>query len=200
MLGGHPLFAASAEGCHMTDVDGNVYTDFSNHHSTTILGHTPPAVVAAVRASLDDGLALGHATALESEITAELVSRIPSADKIRYTNSGTESSIHVCRMARAITGRQKIAKFEGQYHGSHDSVEWSVGPTTAGPAAAPQPSPVVAGMPDPMESLVIVLPWDLGAAEAILRAEALDIAAIFYEGDCNINANFFLNFLSKMQR
>ena len=68
----------------------------------------------ALRASLDEGLGLGHSTSLEAEITAELVGRVPSVDKVRYTNSGTESSLHVCRMVRAITGRSKIAKFEGQ--------------------------------------------------------------------------------------
>ena len=203
-LGGHPLFVASTNGCYVTDVDGNEYVDFANHHTTTILGHTPPTVMEAVRASLEDGLAFGHASSLEAEITAELASRVPSVEKVRFTNSGTESSLHVCRMARAITGKQKIAKFEGQCkrrsslpvllpkpqrscgadHGSHDSVEWSVGPASDanGPASSPLPAPSVAGMPDAMADLVVILPWDLEEAEAILRADD-DVAAVFYEGN-----------------
>ena len=181
-LGGHPLFVRSAEGCRVTDVDGNEYVDFSNHHTTTILGHSPPTVLEAIRDSLDQGLGLGHATALESQIAAELVSRVPSVEKVRYTNSGTEASLHACRMARAITGHNKIAKFEGQYHGSHDSVEWSVGLKTIGPANAPLPNPVAKGMPVAMAELVVILPWNLDEAEAVLE-QAGDIAAIMYEGN-----------------
>jgi glutamate-1-semialdehyde 2,1-aminomutase len=116
-MGGYPLFVESADGCTVLDVDGNSYLDFNNHHTTLMLGHSPPAVVAALQDQLSSGIAFGHATALEAEITAEICARVPSVEMVRFTNSGTESSLHVCRMVRAITGKGKIAKFEGQYHG-----------------------------------------------------------------------------------
>ena len=181
-LGGWPLFIERANGCFLTDVDGNNYVDFANHHTTTLLGHTPPGVMGALREQLESGLGFGHASKLESEITALICSRMAAVEQVRFTNSGTEASLHVCRMVRAITGKQKIAKFEGQYHGSHDSVEWSVGPKTAGTHSDPEPVPVVQGMPDAMADLVVILPWQMDEAARIVRADP-DIAAVFYEGN-----------------
>ena len=110
----HPLYMDRASGCYLWDLDGNKYVDFANHHSVTILGHNHPAVVEALEKELERGLALGAPTTLEAEVAEEIISRIPGVDKVRYTNSSTESALHTARMVRALTGKPKIAKFEGR--------------------------------------------------------------------------------------
>ena len=116
------------DGPYLFDVDRNRYADFANHHTGQILGHRHPAVMAAIRAQLQRGIALGAPMGHETEACAELCSRVASLERARFTNSGTEASLHAVRLARAFTGRNLIAKFEGCYHGSHDSVEVSVAP------------------------------------------------------------------------
>ena len=90
-----------------------------------MLGHSHPDVVAAVQREVERGLGLGGPTELEAEIAEEITSRFPSIDKVRFCNSGTEASLHATRLVRAKTGRPKVAKFEGGYHGSHDALEVS---------------------------------------------------------------------------
>ena len=107
------------DGPYLFDVDGNRYADFANHHTGQILGHRHPAVMAAIRAQLQRGIALGAPMGHETEACAELCSRVASLERARFTNSGTEASLHAVRLARAFTGRNLIAKFEGCYHGSH---------------------------------------------------------------------------------
>ena len=127
------------DGAYLFDVDGNRYADFANHHTGQILGHNHPAVMAAVQAQLQRGVAVGAPMGHETEVCAELCSRVASLERARFTNSGTEASLHAVRLARAFTGRNRIAKFEGCYHGSHDAVEVSVAPPleAAGPAERP---------------------------------------------------------------
>ncbi len=114
-----PFYVDHSDGCTLTDIDGNVVVDFGSHHSAMILGHTHPEVAVAVEQEIERGLGLGNPTDLEAEISEEMVNRFPSIDKVRFTNSGTESSLHAARLIRAKTGRPKVAKFEGAYHGSH---------------------------------------------------------------------------------
>ena len=181
----HPLYMDRADGCHMWDLDGNRYVDFANHHSATILGHNHPAVVEALQAELRRGMALGAPTTLEAEIAEEIVSRIPGVDKVRYSNSATESALHTARMVRAITGKPKVAKFEGAYHGSHDALEYSTAPSAdaAGPEDAPVPVPSQDGMIPGSEESVIILPYNQPeTVEMILREHKDEVAAVYYDG------------------
>ena len=181
----HPLYMDRADGCYMWDLDGNRYVDFANHHSSTILGHNHPAVVEALEGELRRGFALGAPTALEAEIAEEIVSRIPGVDQVRYTNSATESALHTARMVRAITGKPKVAKFEGAYHGSHDALEYSTAPAPddAGPEDAPIPVPAQDGMIPGSEESVIILPYNQPeTVEMILREHKDEVAAVYYDG------------------
>ncbi len=113
------------DGCYLYDVDGRRYIDFTNHHTAQILGHNHTVVNSAIKAQVSRGIALGAPTGIEVELAEEMCRRVPSLDCIRFCNSGTEATLHAIRLARAFTGRPKIAKFEGAYHGSHDAVEIS---------------------------------------------------------------------------
>ena len=181
----HPIYVDRAEDCYVWDVDGRRYVDFDNHHTAMILGHSHPAVVEAVREEVERGFGLGGPTMLEAEIAEEITRRIPSVEKVRFTNSGTESTLHATRLVRQVTGKPKIAKFEGAYHGSHDAVEVSVGPPLdkAGPADAPVAVPAWEGMADGSADNVVVLPYSQPeTVELILREHQDEIAAVFFDG------------------
>ena len=181
----HPTYVERADGCYLWDLDGRRYVDFSNHHSATILGHNHPAVVEALQRELERGLAFGAPTTLEAEIAEELVKRFPSIDKVRYMNSATETSIHTTRLVRAVTGKQKIAKFEGAYHGSLDALEISVFPPLdkAGPDESPTPVAAWKGMARGCEDDVVILPYNQReSVELLLREHRDELAAVFYDG------------------
>lgn len=181
----HPTYIDRGDGCYLWDLDGNKYIDFTNHHTATILGHNHPSVVEALQAEMTRGMALGGPTTLEAEIAEELVDRIPGVEKVRYTNSATESALHIARMVRTITGKQKVAKFEGAYHGSHDALEHSTGPSLveSGPDDAPFTVPSQAGMIPGSEDTVVILPYNQPeTVELILREHKDELAAVFYDG------------------
>ena len=181
----YPLYAKRAEGCHIWDLDGRRYLDLFNQASTMILGHNPPEVVKAVREELENGFAFGAPNPKETELARELVERIPSVEKVRFTNSGTEASIHATRLARAATGKPKVAKFEGAYHGSHDALEVSTVPPLdrAGPTDSPTPVAAQKGTAGWAEDSVVVLPYNQPeSVELILREHRHEVAAVFYDG------------------
>ena len=180
----YPHYIARAEGCHIWDIDGNRYVDFGNHHSAMMLGHSHPDVIAAVQREVDRGLGLGGPTELEAEIAEEITGRFPSIDKVRFCNSGTEASLHATRMVRAKTGRPKVAKFEGGYHGSHDALEVSSAPPLdqAGPADSPNAVAAWEGMSRSAEEDAVILPYsDRESVELILREQKDEIAGVFYD-------------------
>src|SRR3990167_8128529 len=121
-VGGIPRFIASAHGAYLIDVDGNEYADYVGSWGPAILGHAHPAVVEAVTAVAQNGLSFGAPCELEVALAQEICSRVNSIEKVRMTNSGTEATMTAIRLARGITGRDKIIKFEGCYHGSVDSL------------------------------------------------------------------------------
>jgi glutamate-1-semialdehyde 2,1-aminomutase len=181
----YPIYIDRADGCYLWDLDGRRYTDFANHHTAVILGHNHPSVMEAVEAEMRRGLALGAPTELEWEMADELTRRLPGAEKVRFVNSGTEASLHATRLARAATGRPKIAKFEGAYHGSHDALEVSVAPSvdTAGPDDSPQAVAEWKGMSDSSEEEVVILPYNQReSVELILREHRDELACVFYDG------------------
>jgi len=181
----YPLYIDRAEGCHLWDLDGRKYVDFANHHTAVILGHNHPAVMEALRNEIGRGVALGAPTELEAEMAEELTRRLPGADKVRFMNSGTEASLHATRLARAATGKPKIAKFEGAYHGSHDALEVSVAPPVdgAGPDGSPRAVAEWKGMSESSEDEVVILPYNQReSVELILREHQDELGCVFYDG------------------
>lgn len=158
----YPLTFRRGLGCELDDVDDRTYIDFGNHHTAQVLGHNHPAVVLAVRSQLSDGIALGGPTGVETRIAQHMVDRVKSIERIRFVNSGTEATLHAIRLARQFTGKGKIAKFEGGYHGSHDAVEISVAPSLedAGDAQEPNAVPAAGGMAPHAHLDTMVLPYD----------------------------------------
>lgn len=185
-----PLVFERGEGPYLFDVDGNRLIDYYLGMGPMILGHKPQAMVDAVKAQIDDGILFGGQSAIEAEAARLVCEMVPSAERMRFGSSGSEVDQAAIRLARAATGKEKIIKFEGHYHGWFDNVLWSTAPSlnAAGPADAPIP---VAGskgqLPDTAETLV-VLPWNnLELLEARL-AEG-DIAGVIMEAAmCNAGA------------
>lgn len=122
----HPFYIAEAKGAKLTDVDGNVYTDYWMGHGALILGHAPDRVVEAVAEQIPKGTHYGFAHELEVQLAERIVEMIPSAEMLRYTNSGTEANMYASRLARAYTGRLKMVKIEGGWHGGYDSLHTAV--------------------------------------------------------------------------
>ncbi len=180
----YPLYFNRADGAFVWDVDGNRYIDLGMGNGAVMLGHNNPQIREAVISALADGMTAG----LESEMSiraAELFLQIvPSAERVRFTNTGTEAMLHVLHMARAATGRQKIAKVEGAYHGWFDSVYVSTWPNLAqaGTDDAPIATPGTGGLLKSATEDSVILPFnDSAAAEKIIRAQAHELAAIVVE-------------------
>lgn len=180
----YPFSAARGEGARIWDVDGNERLDFNGNYTALVLGHAPSEVVGAVRRAAERGLSFPAPTEDEVALAELLSRRIPSLERVRFTNSGTEATLNCVRAARAFTGRSKIAKFEGAYHGTHDPVLVSVAPdaASAGPARHPRAVPSSAGIPDGVLGDVVVLPWnDADVCAEIVAAEARDLAAVLVD-------------------
>jgi glutamate-1-semialdehyde 2,1-aminomutase len=180
----YPLYLESGDGCYVTTMDGQRLLDVRGHHTATILGHRHPAVEAAVRAQLDRGAALGGPVAAEHGLAAELCRRVPAVERVRFTGSGTEAALHALRLVRGWTGRPRVAKFEGGYHGSVDALDLSLRPPAdrAGPADAPFAVPNVRGLARGAVEDAVILPYNRPAAVArLLEQHRHDLAAVFYD-------------------
>ena len=183
-----PIFVARAAGCRVTDVDGVERLDFINNQSALVHGHCFPPVMAAAAAQLQRGTCFSGPTDAEVELAEALQARAPWFERMRFTNSGTEAVMLAVKAARASTGRYKIAKCEGAYHGSYDFVEASRGSTPAnwGDAKTPARVPYSKGTPPAVGELTVVMPFnDIEAAAAILEAEAGELAAVIVEPVAN---------------
>jgi glutamate-1-semialdehyde 2,1-aminomutase len=181
---GHPLFMQRGEGAYLFDVDGHRYIDYCMSHGASLLGHGPPAVLAAVQEALDMGLLLACETEIQVEVAERLLALFPGMDMVRYACSGTETTWHALRVARAYTGRYGVVKFEGHYHGVNDTVGFSHWPdlVLAGPADQPRPVPDSAGIPPGSAELITILPFnDVEALERTLRERWGTIAALIME-------------------
>jgi len=180
----YPIYMARGQGCRFYDVDGNEYIDFINNYTSLILGHSHPSIKAAVQAQLELGTSFAAPTELEAKLAEIIHKRVPSIEKLRYANSGSEATLNAIRAARAFTGKSKLAKIEGGYNGSHDPVEVSVSPPIhlAGSRKNPRSIPDSAGIPDGVVNDVVVLPFnDSNTAEQIIREHAKDLAAVIVE-------------------
>jgi glutamate-1-semialdehyde 2,1-aminomutase len=180
----YPFYLQRGQGAHVWDADGNDRLDFNGNYTSLILGHAPPAVVQAVQRVAEAGLSFPGPTEHEIRLAELLCRRIPSLERVRFTNSGTEATMNAVRLARAFTGRPKIAKFEGAFHGTHDWVMVSVtpDPKAAGGRRRPKAVPWSAGLPPAIVKNVVVLPWNDGdACQAILEKEGPQVAAVIVD-------------------
>lgn len=138
-VGGIPIFIERASGAYLYDADGNGYIDFINSWGPMVLGHSHPQVTQALKEQIEKGISYGTPTELETEIAELVVNAVPGADKVRFVNSGTEACMSAIRLARGYTGREKIIKFKGCYHGHSDSflIEAGSGAATFGKPNSP---------------------------------------------------------------
>ncbi|MFC2153510.1 aspartate aminotransferase family protein [Actinomycetota bacterium] len=180
----YPLYVDRASGCRVTDVEGVEHIDFANNMASLIHGHAHPTVVAAVQEQLVRGSAFTLATEIEIQYAEHLVARSPNFDQVRFVNSGTEAVMGALKAARAFTGRPKIAKVEGAYHGLYDFAEVSQtsNPTNWGDSGRPQSVPVAYGTPSAVLEQVVVIPFnDPDTAVEILDEHRGEIACILID-------------------
>ncbi|WP_295436300.1 glutamate-1-semialdehyde 2,1-aminomutase [uncultured Thiodictyon sp.] len=176
-VGGDPIFFESALGPYVFDADGKRYVDYVGSWGPMILGHAHPEVLAAVRERLDKGLSFGAPTELETTMADRVCALVPSMDLVRMVSSGTEATMSALRLARGFTGRDKIVKFEGCYHGHADSllVKAGSGALTFGEPSSP-------GVPKALAELTITLTYnDLAQVEETFAALGHEIACIIVE-------------------
>ncbi len=179
----HPAYAASGNGCRVTDVDGTEYLDFLNNFTSMIHGHANPVIAEAVRRQLEIGTCFAMPTETEITLAELLCDRVPGFERIRFANSGSEAVMMALKAARAHTGRPKIAKCEGAYHGSYDFAEISLdaSPETWG-NADPKSVAYTAGTPKSVLGDVIVIPFNrVAETERILAAHAGELACVLID-------------------
>jgi glutamate-1-semialdehyde 2,1-aminomutase len=179
----YPIYAARGEGCRVYDLDGNAFIDCINNFTSLIHGHAHPALIKAATDQLALGSAFGLPTQSEVELAELLAARLPSVDQLRFCNSGTEAVMMALKAARAFTGRPKIAKCEGAYHGSYDYAEVSLDPN---PEQWGRNAPVsvayAKGTPDNVLADVVAIPFnDAEAAVSLIREHGKDLACVLVD-------------------
>lgn len=176
-VGGTPFFAQKAYGSRVEDIDGNSYIDYVCTWGPSILGHAHPEVISAVKSAADRGTSFGIPNPLEVELARKICDWVPSVEKVRMTNSGTEATMSAIRLARGFTRRDKIIKFDGCYHGHVDSLL-----VKAGSGALTLGQPDSAGIPAALAALTIALPFnDPVALKAAFDQNKGEIAAVIVE-------------------
>jgi glutamate-1-semialdehyde 2,1-aminomutase len=176
-VGCDPLFVERARGCSIIDVDGNEFIDFVGSWGPMILGHAHPEVVAAIQQAATHGTSFGAPCELEVELAARICAAVPSLEKVRFVNSGTEATMSAIRLARGYTGRKVVVKFDGCYHGHADSflVKAGSGVITLGIPGSP-------GVPEEIVKNTLSIPYNnVDALERTLRDPQIDIACVIVE-------------------
>lgn len=198
-VGGVPIFMKSAKGAYLTDADDRTYVDYINSWGPAILGHTHPEVLEAVKLQAEKGFSFGAPTELETEIAKFIVENVPNIDQIRMVSSGTEACMSAIRLARGYTGREKIIKFEGCYHGHSDSFL-----IKAGSGAATFGNPNSPGVTSGTAKDTLLAKYnDIEQVEDLFRHNQGEIAAIIVEPvagnmGCVLPENNFLQNLRKV--
>ncbi len=179
----YPVVLAAGSGGHVTDVDGNDYVDLLMGAGSSLLGHSHPSVVAAVRDQIGRMATVLAPAPLERKFAERLRGLMPYLERLRFANTGSEAVRTALRAARAATGRVRYAKFEGNYHGSDDYfLLSSVSREVAGPPHRPRPVPDSAGIPDRIRDETVLLPYnDVEGAVALISENASDLAAVVME-------------------
>jgi glutamate-1-semialdehyde 2,1-aminomutase len=204
----HPFYLTEGRGCRVTDADGVERLDAINNFTALIHGHAFPPLVDAVSRQLARGTAFAASTPEEVALAELLVERVPGLERVRFGNSGTEAVMMAIKAARAYTGRDRIAKFEGAYHGYYDDVQvsYSSRPDDWGPDDAPASTPSSGGVPKHRVQETLVLPWnDFDACERLITRHAGELAAVVVDPLSNRMgfippAEGFLAFLRQLTR
>src|SRR4051794_197235 len=205
---GHPMYFDRAEGCRVWDLDGREYLDLCCSHGATLLGHGDRRVRRAVEAVLDRGAACSYENELHAELARLLCETVPCLERVRFTGSGTEATLHCLRLARAFTGRTKLLKFEGNFHGYHDQVMYAIGTPAdrLGPEEAPAVWPGSAGLPEGLDPNLGVGPDNRADLfEEAFRRHAGELAAVimepvYYNAGCIIPDRDFLDAVRRRTR
>ncbi|HKE30228.1 MAG TPA: aspartate aminotransferase family protein [Candidatus Angelobacter sp.] len=180
----YPLYIQQGSDCRITDVDGNEYIDFFNNYKSLIHGHAHPRITEAVSRQLAKGTAYAAPLEVQTRLAEVLCERISSLKQVRFCNSGTEATMGAIRAAKAFTGRNKIIKMEGGYHGSHDAAEVSLAPdaSLAGPDESPYSVASSRGIFQGVLQDVMVAPFNnIEATSALIRRHRDDLAAVILE-------------------
>lgn len=179
-----PTYIERGQGCRINDVDGNSYIDFMNNFTALIHGHAHPRLVKVVAEQIKQGTVYGSPVESQVSLANEICDRIPSVDKVRFCNSGTEATMGAIRLARVYRKKYKVLKMEGGYHGSHDLVEISITPAIdkAGPIEKPVSVPQNLGIPPNVVNDCVVAPYNrIDIAEQLIERNHNDLAAIIIE-------------------
>ena len=178
------VYHARGDGARIWDVDGNEYIDFCTSHGASILGHNHPGIREAVETALEMGILCSAETEHHVALVRKISEMVPGAEMVRLSGSGSETVMYAVRLARAFTGRKKLIKFEGHFHGNYDGVHWSTAPPLerAGPADAPIPYCQSAGMLEGAGDQLVIVPFnDLGALEQAVHRHREDLAGVILE-------------------
>ncbi len=190
----YPFFTERAEGCRLHDVDGNSYIDYCLAYGPLILGHAYPKVIESVKQQIERGSLYGTPTELETKFAQKICQAVPTAEMLRFVNTGTEATMGAIRLARGYTGKNKIIKFEGAFHGAHDYVL-----VKAGSGATTHGMPTSAGVPKDTTKNTIIVPFNDEAAVENALKDA-DTAGIILEpiignAGCIMPKDGYLKFL-----
>lgn len=184
-FGPHAIYVREGDGAYITTVEGHRLLDLNNNFTVNALGHNHPAVQEALRAAIETGVSFGNPVELETELAQLIVDRIESIEKVQFSCSASESNMSAIRLARAFTGRERIAKFEGGYHGFTDPLQISWHPDhdgDCGPDDEPKPMPDSAGIPSAeIANAVVLTQNDWEGTERILRAHADEVSCVVLE-------------------
>jgi glutamate-1-semialdehyde 2,1-aminomutase len=205
---GHPMLFERALGCRVWDLDGREYLDLCCSHGATLLGHGDGRVRRAVEAVLARGAACSYENELHTELARLLCETVPCCRRVRFTGSGTEATLHCLRLARAFTGRSKILKLEGNFHGYHDQVMYAIGTPAErlGPEESPALYPGSAGLPAGLEENLVVVPYNRpDLLEAAFARHGEELAAVicepvYYNAGCVLPTPEFLEALGRLPR
>lgn len=199
---GHPFFVSRGDGAYIYDLEGIPYLDLCMSHGASLLGHNHPQIIAAVTKALEMGVICSYETCYQAQLAQKIASMVPGAEMSRFAGSGTETIMHALRLARTATGREKIIKFEGHFHGYSDDLFFSLNPPLdqAGPEKSPIPYRQSSGIPGSNSERIIIVPFnDPDALEQAFVKHGANTAALImepinYDSGCILPKPGFLNF------
>ncbi len=205
---GHAMLFARADGCRVWDLDGREYLDLCCSHGATLLGHGDARVRRAVEAVLARGAACSYENELHTDLAQLLCETVPCLELVRFTGSGSEATMHCLRLARAFTGRTKLLKFEGNFHGYHDQVMYAIGTPAdrLGPEESPTVYPGSTGLPEGLDRNLVVVPYNrTDLFEQAFRRHAHELAAVvceavYYNAGCIVPDREFIDTVRRRTR
>lgn len=205
---GHPLLIDRADGCRVWDLDGKEYIDLCCSHGATLLGHGDRRVRKAVERAIERGAACSYENELHGQLAQLICETVPCCELVRFTGSGTEATMHCLRLARAFTGKTRILKLEGNFHGYHDQVMFAIGTPSdrLGPETAPTPYAGSTGLPAGLENNLVLVPYNRpDLLEEAFRKHGSELAAvicepIYFNAGCIMPTKEFLTTLRRLTR